>query len=54
MNKDVKRLVLGICVAFVLFSAFAGVSVALASARWHVEEWESVHAAVMPFYEWDF
>ena len=57
MNKDIKYLVFGMCVAFVLFSAFAGVgvSVALASARWHVEEGESVHvavdAAVMHSYE---
>ncbi|RJS72026.1 hypothetical protein CW714_05050, partial [Methanophagales archaeon] len=32
MNKDIKYLVFGICVAFVLLGAFAGVSVALASA----------------------
>ena len=44
MNKDKK--LFGICVAFVLLCAFVGVSVALASARWHVEEGESVHAAV--------
>ena len=53
MNKDIKHLVFGV---FVLFSAFVGVC--LASARWHVGEWESVHAAVdaavMPFYERDF
>ena len=42
VNKDIK--LFGICIAFVLLCAFAGV--ALASARWHVEEWESVHAAV--------
>jgi len=61
MNKDIKYLVFGVCIcmAFMLFSAFAGVGVALASARWHVEEGESVHAAVdaavMPSYEksWD-
>jgi len=57
MRWNKKHLVLGICicVAFVLLGAFAGVSVALASARWHVEEGESVHAAVdnavMPSYE---
>jgi len=33
VNKDIKYLVFGMCVAFVLFSAFAGVSVALASAK---------------------
>jgi len=33
MNKDVKYLVFGFCVAFVLLSAFVGVSVALASAK---------------------
>jgi len=55
MNKDIKHLVFGVCVAFVMLGAFAGagVSVALASA-WHVEEGESVHAALdaamMPFY----
>jgi len=37
-----KHLVFGMCVAFVLFSAFVNV----ASARWHVEEGESVHTAV--------
>jgi len=49
MDKDIKKhLVFGISVAFVLFSAFAGVSVSVASAsaRWHVEGGESVHAAV--------
>ena len=48
MNKDIKYLVFGMCVAFVLFSAFAGVSVGvtLASARGIVEEGGSVHAAV--------
>ena len=50
---DVKYLLSGICVAFVLLGVFAGVS--LASARWHVEEGELVHAvvdaAVIPFYE---
>jgi len=55
MNTNVKYLVFGMCVAFVLLCAFAGVSVALASARWHVEEGESVHvavdAAMMPSYE---
>ena len=56
VNRDIKYLVLGICVAFVLLCAFVGVSVgvALASA-WHVEEGESVHvvvdAAVMHSYE---
>ena len=56
MNKDIKYLVFGVCIcmAFMLFSAFAGVGVALASA-WHVEEGESVHvvvdAAVMHSYE---
>ncbi|RJS74549.1 hypothetical protein CW714_01405 [Methanophagales archaeon] len=49
-----KHLVFGMCVAFVLFSAFAGAGVA--SARWHVGERESVHAAagdaaVTPSYE---
>ncbi|UYZ39621.1 MAG: right-handed parallel beta-helix repeat-containing protein [Candidatus Methanospirare jalkutatii] len=51
-GMNIKRLVFGICVAFVLLGAFAGVSVA--SARWYVEEGELVHAAgdeaVMPFY----
>ena len=32
MNKDIKYLVFGICVAFVLLCAFVGVGVALASA----------------------
>jgi len=49
-GMNIKRLMFGICVAFVLFSAFAGV----ASARWYVEEGELIHAAgdeaVMPFY----
>ena len=48
-GMNIKRLVFGICVAFVL-CAFAGV----ASARWYVEEGQLVHAvgdeAVMPFY----
>ncbi len=52
MRWNRKHLVFGMCVAFVLFSAFAGA----ASARWHVGEGESVHAAVgdeavMPSYE---
>jgi len=54
---DMKHLAFGVCLAFVLLGAFAGagVSVALASPRWHVGEEESVHtaavdAAVMPFY----
>ena len=44
MRWNKKHLVLGICicVAFVLLGAFAGA----ASARWHVEEGESVHTAV--------
>ena len=46
---NIKRLVFGICVAFVL-CAFVGV----ASARWYVEEGELVHAVedetVIPFY----
>jgi len=42
MRWNIKHLVFGMCVAFVLFSAFAGA----ASARWHVGEGESVHAAV--------
>jgi len=55
MNKDIKYLVFGICVAFVLLCAFAGAGVALVSAATgHVGEWESVHVAVdatmMPFY----
>ena len=44
MNKDIKYLVFGMCVAFVLLCAFVGV--ALASTRWHVEEGGSVHVAV--------
>jgi len=48
-GMNIKRLVFGICVAFVL-CAFAGV----ASARWYVEEGQLVHAvgdeAVIPFY----
>jgi len=43
-GMNIKRLVFGICVAFVLLCAFVGVSVA--SARWHVGEGESVHTAV--------
>ena len=55
MDENIKYLVFGICVAFVLFSAFVGVSVASA-ATGHVGEWELVHAAVgdevvTPFYE---
>ncbi|RJS70243.1 hypothetical protein CW714_07625 [Methanophagales archaeon] len=48
MRWNKKHLVLGICicVAFVLLGAFAGASVALVSARWHVEEGELVHTAV--------
>ncbi|RJS72498.1 hypothetical protein CW714_04555 [Methanophagales archaeon] len=48
-GMNIKRLVFGICVAFVL-CAFVGV----ASARWYVEEGELVHAVedetVIPFY----
>jgi len=51
MRWNRKHLVFGMCVAFVLFSAFAG-----AASAWHVGEGESVHAAVgdaavMPSYE---
>jgi len=53
MNTNVKYLVFGICVAFVLLCAFVGVSVASA-ATGHVGEWELVHVAgdetVTPFY----
>jgi len=53
MNTNVKNLVFGICVAFVLLCAFVGVSVASA-ATGHVGEWELVHVAgdetVTPFY----
>jgi len=47
MRWNRKHLMFGvcICVAFVL-CAFVGVSVALASTRWYVEEGESVHTAV--------
>ena len=49
-GMNIKRLMFGICVAFVLLGAFAGV----ASARWYVEEGELVHAVedetVIPFY----
>ena len=41
-NKMHLVLCVCICVAFVLLGAFAGT----ASARWHVEEGESVHVAV--------
>jgi len=53
MNKDIKYFVFGICLAFVLFSAFAGVGVASA-ATGHMGEWELVYVAgdetVTPFY----
>ena len=32
MDENVKHLVFGVCIAFVMLGAFAGVSVALASA----------------------
>jgi len=32
MNKDIKHLVFGVCIAFVMLGAFAGAGVALASA----------------------
>ena len=39
MDENVKHLVLGICVAFVLLGVFAGVGAALASATtWHVDD----------------
>ncbi|RJS71684.1 hypothetical protein CW714_05405, partial [Methanophagales archaeon] len=39
MDENVKHLVFGMCVAFVLLCAFVGVSVALASAStWHVDD----------------
>jgi len=33
MNKDIKYLVFGVCVTFVMLGAFAGAGVALASAK---------------------
>ena len=54
MDENIKYLVFGICVAFVLLCAFAGVSAASA-ATGNVGEWELVHAVgdevVTPFYE---
>ena len=54
MDENIKYLVFGICVAFVLLCAFVGVSVASA-ATGNVGEWELVHAVgdevVTPFYE---
>ena len=39
MNKDIKYLVLGVCIAFVMLGAFAGAGVSVASAAtWHVDD----------------
>jgi len=53
MNKDIKYLVFGMCVAFVLLGAFAGVSVGGGVCKWHVKEWESVGSNSAPEEEWD-
>ena len=51
MRWNRKHLVFGMCVAFVLFSAFAG---AASATTWYVEEDESIQVgdeAAMPSYE---
>ena len=50
MRGNKKYLVFGICVAFVLFSAFAGVA---SAATGHVKEWGSVGSNPAPEEEWD-
>ena len=53
MNKDIKYLVFGMCEAFVLLGAFAGVSVGGGVCKWHVKEWGSVGSNPAPEEEWD-